>query len=304
MTTTPPTRVYFDTSAFSALWKPTSTIPERTLLRVRRRMVSPLWDRQPVVIISVTLLDELAAAHEGGPEVVARLRENVEFLAGCGCRMPLAPDGSVKAEIQGRQGLWADPDELGRLLEKVVEDRALIADERRPFAGRKDDWLRGEKQAKDRLLAELGGQAGIGRMITGWFRNREAHVEDWCRDDMRKNASAWGLPADEAQWPDPRKIRTLWAFTSYKLARLVLLHQAQVRKDHTEKKLDQNDLPDQDHYVFTAHADVLVSEDRRFREIADLCPAPKPRVMSLAEWVAEVLGPQADEAPRPEGSEP
>lgn len=38
--------------------------------------------------------------------------------------------------------------------------------------------------------------------------------------------------------------------------------------------------------------------------IASLGSPPKPRVVTLAEWVGEVLGPRVDEPPGPEGSEP
>lgn len=33
-------------------------------------------------------------------------------------------------------------------------------------------------------------------------------------------------------------------------------------------------------------------------------PPPRPRVVTLAEWLGEVTAPRADEAPGPEGSEP
>lgn len=296
MTTAPPTRIYFDTSAFSALWKASPAVPERVLLCVRLRMVSSQLEKRPVVIISVTLLNELAAAHEQGPEAVNHLREQMQFLAGCGCRMPLSHDACVKAEVQGRQGSWADPAELRRLLGKVIEDRALVAAERNQFAGRKDTWLDGEQSARDRLLAELGDQGAIGKMGIDWCRNLEFNVEDWCRDDMRRNASLWGLPSDEADWPGPRTLRTLWAYVSYKLARIALVHR-------DGRRLHENDLADHQHYFFAAHADVLVSEDRRFREIAALCPPPKPRVVTLAEWVAEVIGAPADGVPETGGND-
>lgn len=272
-------RVYLDTSAFSSLWGHRA-FSDRELLRLRRRMTSPLFLRRPSLCIGVALLDELSHAHEKGPVAVSRLREQVELLQSCRPTMALAPDDAILAEIHGGSPL-AEYWRIEELLNRVVDDPAIVAAERAMMRRRMRSWYDREVSRKDGLLKQFA-QNEVGPATARWGRTLAEHVDDWARDELRKMVRRWKLPSNEASWPAPSSIPTLWNLMGFKLARLSLVHR-------DGRAIRENDLIDRDHWGFAAHTDVFVSEDRIHREITSLCPPPRPKVTDFETWARDLL---------------
>jgi hypothetical protein len=74
----------------------------------------------------------------------------------------------------------------------------------------------------------------------------------------------------------------VWAHASYQVARIYL-----VNRDG--RRIDGNDYPDWRHFVAAAYADELVVNDRRFAEIVNHCPPPKPSVVTFETWARDVV---------------
>src|SRR5664280_1926476 len=132
---------YLDTSAFLRLWPPLNPsggqagieFSERELLRIRRRLLSPMFLRRPVIVIGIPLLTEIAAAHENEDHRVAsRLSDQVEFLKKC---RPLAPLGfldCIRAEIEA-DSPWVHTRVLDSVLDAVDRERDTMLNMRQQF---------------------------------------------------------------------------------------------------------------------------------------------------------------------------
>ncbi|MBI4606266.1 MAG: hypothetical protein HY721_30235 [Planctomycetes bacterium] len=137
-----------------------------------------------------------------------------------------------------------------------------------------------ERRRKESIERKVGKDRS--RLTRQWFARREENVADWCLDFMRENARRWRLPQEEGEWPHPRELPTLWHLVSYHHARI-----ARIFGDGQGP--DPSDKYDAACYADAAHADVLVSEDRRFREKCSLVPRPDLVVLSFREWARRVL---------------
>jgi hypothetical protein len=89
-------------------------------------------------------------------------------------------------------------------------------------------------------------------------------IEDWCRDELRKNAKLWRLPADEDRWPNPRAVPSVWAWMSYKVTRIFVV----AAEALGTSRVDRNDVIDRELFSDAAYADVLVTDDTGVHRIA------------------------------------
>jgi hypothetical protein len=108
-------------------------------------------------------------------------------------------------------------------------------------------------------------------------------VADWAADFMRRRRRDLKLGPNEARWPPVKELPTIWGYHAYLVSRLFM----QMRDG---RRVDENDLEDWGHYSAAMYADELVIEDRKFREIAGLCPSPGPTLRSFREWGQSILG--------------
>ncbi len=284
------TKHYLDTSAFLRLWPPlkppfSGTPPKfstRELLRIRRRLVSSMFVRRPRIVIGIPLLDEIAATHESDdPRAVARLSDQIEFLKKCHPLASLGFTDSVRAEIDGTSP-WATSKELNAALDVVDNGGDFIIGVREQFKDHREKWYKDIKGVQARFLADAAKRADLHRLGKDLEQNLPNEVQDFCQQLLRMTVRDCGLPPDEEKWPDPRSIPSLWAFAGYHETRTCLVLQR-------GWKPDPNDSADGQHYICAAHADILVSCDDRFLDIARTCPPPRPKPMHFEEWAREIL---------------
>lgn len=196
-------------------------------------------------------------------------------------------DERMRDEIAAALGARdADPflsPEIARtLVDDVFRTPAVWEAEKQNLARQKASFEHAETLARNSMRDRVGGQRTLAQGAMAWFANRESRIEDWGKDTLRRFREDMRLPKDEREWPDVRRLPTVWAMTSFRLARMYL-----VLRDG--RKIDANDFPDWGHYVGAIHAESIVSDDAKFRSIIEECPAPKPVARSFADWASDLL---------------
>lgn len=274
--------IYFDSSAFSQLWRSKNWRP-RELLRARRRLLSKLFGARPRIIIGPTLISEIARIHgrELGQEELAFLRAlpDARFLKDVRER--------VKAELQAVRGEpnspFVTPEFQRALLDKATRMPEMWAAEDAQLHEDKRVFINEERKARDGILSDAGGQQEVATNVRRWFADSEATTVDWAQGFMERNLSDLGLGSDRSAWPDPRGVPTIWGICAYRTAQIML-------SNRDARKIDGNDLPDWRHYASAMHADCLVVDDLKFRAIAKASSPPKPEIVTSDELLELVLG--------------
>jgi hypothetical protein len=154
--------------------------------------------------------------------------------------------------------------------------------ERLNLAKQKASFERSETLAQNGMRDRVGGQRALAQGVKAWFAQRESRIEDWAKAMLRDFRADMRLPKEESEWPDVKRLPTVWAMTSFRLARMYL-----VLRDG--RRIDPNDFPDWGHYVGAIHAEALVSDDARFKGIIEECPTPKPITLSFRDWASDLL---------------
>jgi hypothetical protein len=138
-----------------------------------------------------------------------------------------------------------------------------------------------EEEARRRVAERLGVAAGSAETRAGfreWFE--QVDVREWCRDVLLPQqldiVQSRGLELDIDTVP------SLWLFVRFKMARIVL-------NVGEGRRIDASDLNDARHYASGAYFDVLVTDDRRFRETCNLITETPFEIWSLeqltdADW--------------------
>jgi hypothetical protein len=230
---------------------------------------------------SAGILAERAAPGPQAPRL-AGVAEQIEFLRKCrpGSLLPLRE--CIRAEI-GRESTMLQAEQLEESFHGVTRGGPVLADLRAQFRRNKGEWRADAGRLHAVLPRNPEGRSELHRLGKDWEQRLPSRVEAGCRQLMRMNAKDWGLPPDEAMWPDPNEIPSLWAFEAYHATRWCLTFQK-------GWKLDPNDSADGQHFICAAHADILVSHDDRFLAIARACPPPRPEPMHFVEWARGILG--------------
>lgn len=156
-----------------------------------------------------------------------------------------------------------------RLTESLVDDHLRITSQ----------YAAQERRNRAAFDAQVARPNSVRSELLG---DVAAQVRSWAKDELVKSRRRWGLPDNEADWPDPSDLPTIWAYYSFVLARMALVV-------GDGRRIDGNDRHDAEHYAAAAYADDLVTSDRRFIEYASYCPPPKPRVLPFDDWVREVV---------------
>lgn len=284
----PTPTVYLDKNALTDLFTRLG-FTARELLRIRRRLCSPYFERRPRVIIGQWLVAEMAPMRED-ITIRARARHRFEqerrFLEAL--PKPLVLRGptelmreEVLAAIEGTVpnlflsddgGISFDDDwgpawrEEFRLLR--TGDRAFIAHETAAQADVAAHWPARDVRARE---------------LKRWFAQPDEVVERWTLRAMRNRRRELGLSRHERLWPKPQMLRTLWAHTAFRIARIYL-----VNRDG--RRTSEGDLADWCHYAAAVQADEFVTTDGRLTAYAAHCPSPKPQLVSFDVWARQLLG--------------
>ena len=86
---------------------------------------------------------------------------------------------------------------------------------------------------------------------------------------------------DPAAWPKPRELPTLWYARAYTVARLKEIGEGRAPDE-------RGDLYDGIYFQDSAYADILVTEDDGIDRRARSARITDPRIIRLAEWVADI----------------
>lgn len=271
-------RVYLDKNALSDLWRRGD---DATLHRARARLTSPYFSRRPILVVSMTTATELLRIRAS-----SRYEQEVNLLRRAETVWLRDMCDRVEAEVDAflgraqRVDIYELPDRVFKMLDQARADgpvrRSVVDDHQRIT----NQYALREERNRAAFDAQLSGPNTIRKELLG---DLPEQVRSWARDYLRQSRRRLRLPTNEADWPDPSELPTVWAYYSFALARLALVV-------GDRRRIDGNDRHDAEHYAAAAYADDLVTSDARFLEYARLCPPPHPRVVSFDDWVREVVG--------------
>lgn len=270
-------RVYLDKNSLSDLWRRGD---KAALRRVRTRLTSPHFSRRPILILSMTTATELLRIHVSSryeQEVDLLRRAETEWLRDMRDRAQVEVDTFLGRTP--RVDMYEDPKRVVQMLDQArVEGRvrkSLVDDHLRITS----QYAAQERRNRAAFDAQVARPNSVRSELLG---DVAAQVRSWAGDYLRKSRQLLRLPRNEADWPDPSDLPTIWAYYSFVLARMALVV-------GDGRRIDGNDRHDAEHYAAAAYADDLVTSDRRFIEYASYCPPPKPRVLPFDDWVREVV---------------
>lgn len=279
-------RVYLDKNALSNLWR-SRDVSDRTKLRLRRRLNSPLAVNAPTIVVDLILLEELSRLHENG-----RKRE-VEFIYNMPRRMMLRPlSERARFEVSSvfggndEEGLCLTQDESGQVLLDAMADKHLVGMAAAALERDLKIFEASELKSRQGMLRAIGSQGRLTELFSTLIAegNLETLVVKRAREEMVELRDVLGLPTNKRSWPDPTQLPSFFARKSYETTRICLVNM-KVRGE-----IDRNDYADSLHYAAAAHADILVTDDKAFRAIIESCPGRRPRLMKFTEWAKHVVG--------------
>lgn len=267
MVTVPtPTEVYLDTNAVGCLLDSGA----RTQSALRQQVAAGGLS----VVTSLSVMDELSGL-SFTPGVYKRAQKMLLELAGPN----VLPDNFERIRIETlNQGPLSG---TARFLSRA-DRRALLSEARSSFKARqvaemvsqRTNRFQAEFTAlRQKVLVQLGKNP-VPR-IRGWWSNAEAHTDEWTEDYLRDNADI--LPPDADSVP-PRKVPSAWHKVSFYLA--------WIKQTVGEgRKIQDSDQYDVDHYVHATYVDLMVTDDKRFRETCGVVPKLPFRIEKFTEFV-------------------
>lgn len=107
----------------------------------------------------------------------------------------------------------------------------------------------------------------------------QENIRDWFHDVAVSNREAFGLPKDEAYWPNVGRLPCVRAFVSIMLALTKKHHMA---NKHRYREADQHDVT---HYTNAAMAGCLVTDDRSLRDTCQLISWRAYPVIDTSEFL-------------------
>ena len=178
---------------------------------------------------------------------------------------------------------------ISKVLPATIEDPTLWAEERRQLAELKDEYLRWEDGAEQRIDEWHPDREDRARKLAAeWEQDAHGIVARWVKNQMRENRESLGLPAEEALWPAPERLPTLWCNWAYRITRDVRKDVSLHSKQRRGSERRGSHAVDWCHFMTSAHAHEFVTSDDNFLEIAMAAPGPKPEILSLADWIARL----------------
>jgi hypothetical protein len=134
-------------------------------------------------------------------------------------------------------------------------------------------------QARQRYQA-LYANMTPAQVTQRWWRDAEAHIENWVRDHIANSKEHLGLGHDPAAWPSPHDLPTVWAIYSYQMARVVM-------NVGLGRAIGDGDAHDAQHLASACYADIFVSEDGAFRDTLAIIPNIPVTVLSFREFASQ-----------------
>jgi hypothetical protein len=161
---------------------------------------------------------------------------------------------------------------------RSMRDKRFAENEWRVFdEGRKAlvETERGALPASVQMMHDSGyDQNQIKAARQQLFQDPRAVVADWVRDGLCAAATRLGLKVERR--PSPEVSPSLWYSTCYHVSKVRLLQLSQ-------KGPKPGDVGDWGYAGEAAYLDVLVTDDRKFREIMDWAPVPPRKFIKIED---------------------
>jgi hypothetical protein len=273
-------RVYLDTNAASYLYHLPG--PSKTLHEVRRALAERVTGGQIELIMSTSLIEEIAGISTGDLPRYVRTARFIFGLAETSFLLPV--NERVRAEVASRGALSGAARFLPPARRRKVRSHMMrhgfahdVADEVRVQT---DDFKRDMEAKRQGIRPRLG--ADWSSKTAHWWNAALPQIDDWTLDYFRASRDLLGLPADEASWPSPRAIPTAWYLHAYYMARIAL-------NVGQNRRIDGTDRYDGAHYASAVYADLMVTDDGRFIETYNNIP-DRPFAIESSRAFAERLG--------------
>ena len=278
-------RVALDTMAASHLCD--GSLRSRAVLHTLRSRVKQGTFK---LVATWPLIEELAGLFDSNPTLYRRIMREVARLS----RGRLLNHGLVRVplEVRRRSRLRAREAflpmrESRQILAAALRNAKAIKGQAAVVVRAKQKYEQGEAEEKAAFWREAEGTMDREQGCTAFVRNRDAVIDDVCRNALREHRERFGLPVAEGEWPAPREVPTLRADMAFHVARLYLVGLEAKGKG----KIDGNDLYDNAHFADAVYSDVLVTDDKRLHRIAGEAGNTRVHLQRYEDFAIDVLSP-------------
>lgn len=236
------------------------------------------------IVASLALIEELITSIDARPDLVARTVPRLMALAGRRVLQPLHVRHQLEVSHGGmlpeRQRYLPAAERNG--LHEIQADESALRAIAQEAKKRKIEFKESEEALRAIVSTELrdaGVPPTLGKMVD-WYQSHD--LEEWIRSIVERGQEL-GLydSPDGVRW-NYRLVPSVYTFVSYRLARIV----------HTVgegRRIEQSELDDAHHAAAGPYYDILVTDDRRFREALDLVPDLPFSWMTSADFAAKYL---------------
>jgi hypothetical protein len=274
--------VYLDTMCWSRLATPTSEWPRDRVRGLIRALQAGVDMGSYGIVFGPAFADEVTRLRAHQPIVHQHILKLARTLSRE--RVMLTTNELIEREIAGRGPLPPQrryySTTLRKMFFKAMCDTTITAAAAAEVQGRVGDFLRQERERQFKVRDQMNGRSLVADMRE-WWKDRDQIIDDWVRRHLE---SVWShlLPVDPTHWPTPGSLPTLRAWMAYKIARIYL-------NMGENRRVDEGDFYDAQHFAGAAYCDWLVTEDKRLRDTCAATGYAAPRAIGLAELEAMVL---------------
>jgi hypothetical protein len=276
--------IYFDTNAFSDLYRHWAVSPENKLRKLIRAAAR---NNRIRLVTSVWTIEELGGLAERRWDVY---HEVTRFVLASTYGLFEDTGTLLDRELQLGRALTPQerfiPGAAERALAHAVRrERSLVLDSYVEHRRRAENAM--TKQTSDRVdaLASVAVQEVIdgiqpGEGMEAWCRDLPRFIEEWTADlisaQLRRNRLEATLPHPLDSAP------TALNFVAYSLARVCWYLR-------DGRRVERGDDADVHHYTCACYADEFVSGDERITKIVALIPQPRAKPIGMNEFAERFL---------------
>jgi hypothetical protein len=130
---------------------------------------------------------------------------------------------------------------------------------------------------RDRVRKELGLRENEEPSFKQWWKRADSLIDDWTTDVLSGAALEVTGPLAPSEVPSVRR------FVAYYMGRMIL-------NLGSNRRIDGSDAYDARHYVAASYADVMVTDDARFRQTYQQIPSPAFVLETFDHLVSTHLG--------------
>ena len=279
-----PIRIYLDTNAVSYCLDPLPGWTPKGLEELRATLAAKIQSGEIVVIGSQFHLEEASRmAAEKRPSFITFFWDTVRWnlllptnqLAKLEVEMGRPLSGNEPYDtVNGYQALKrfsktdSKLDALAQAIEQTVKTETA-------------DHMSWREEIRRDFKTQFTGMKPE-EVTKAWWKDPEARFSSWLKDYMAVSKSHFGLPDDQTKWPPTSALQTIRALMIHYMARAYL-------NIGLQRKIGDGDRHDGHHYASACYADILVTEDKAFRETLNEVPGRKTQVTQFNDF-AQLLG--------------